>query len=121
MLVGAVAGIYHRHVGHFGGISCRAFEIVAHHDQIHVVAHHLYGVLEGLSFSRAACARIGEAYDTSAEPVDGRFKAQSCTCGWFEKQCGHNLAFKQTSVGILFEVARRLQKLEYFVAAYIVD
>ena len=49
MLVGSVAGVYDRSVGHLGGVTGRAFEIVAHDDEINVVAHHLDRVLESLT------------------------------------------------------------------------
>ncbi len=50
MLVGTISGIDNRNIGHLSGISRRSFEIVAHHDQINIIADHLDRVLEGLPF-----------------------------------------------------------------------
>ena len=47
--MGPVAGVDDRHVGYLSGISGGAFEVVAHDDQVNVVAHHLDGVLESLA------------------------------------------------------------------------
>ena len=51
VLVGAVAGVEHRHVaGEFSGHARRAFLRMAHHDGIHVGADHRDGVGQGFAF-----------------------------------------------------------------------
>ena len=49
MLVGTVSGIHNRHGGDFTGIACGPFEVVAHHDDVGIVAHHLDGVFQRLA------------------------------------------------------------------------
>lgn len=48
MLVGSVAGIDHRGIGNLGGVTGRPLEIMAHYNQVHIVAHHLDSILKGL-------------------------------------------------------------------------
>ena len=49
MLVGSVSGIDDGHCGHLAGIACSSFQIVAHHDDVGIVAHHLDGVFQRLA------------------------------------------------------------------------
>ena len=49
MLIGTVTGIDDGNIGHLGGISGRALELVAHHNQVDIVGDHLDGVLESLA------------------------------------------------------------------------
>ena len=51
--VRAVAGVDDRHGRDFRGILRGAFNEVAHHDDVGIVAHHEDGVLESLAFGRA--------------------------------------------------------------------
>ena len=66
MHVCAVAGVDDRDGSHLAGILRRALDVVAHGDDVGIVAHHQDGVLEGLAFSGAGSLGVGEANDTCA-------------------------------------------------------
>ena len=75
MLVGSVSGIDDGHCGYLAGIACSSFQVVAHHDDVGVVAYHLDGIFQCLAFGRAGSFGVAKADDTCTEPVGGGFKA----------------------------------------------
>ena len=74
VLVGSVSGIDDRHRGYFAGIAGSPFQIVAHHDDVGVVAYHFDGVFQRFALGRAGGFRVAETDDTCAETVGGGFK-----------------------------------------------
>ena len=111
MLVGTVAGIDNRHFRHLRGIACRAFQIMAHDDEVNIVAHHLDGVLQGLPFRRGRCGRVGEAYYTASKAIDRRFKTKPRAGGGFKKERRHHLPVKELVIGMLFKITCGLKQL----------
>ena len=75
MLVGSVSGIDDGHCGYFAGIACGSFQVVAHYDDVGIVAYHLDGIFQCLAFGRAGSFGVAKADDTCTEPVGGGFKA----------------------------------------------
>ena len=49
MLVSSVTGIDYRHIGDLCGIQRSPLKKMAHHYEVRIIAHHLYGVLQGLT------------------------------------------------------------------------
>ena len=49
VLVGTVAGVDDGYRRYFAGVACSALEVVAHHDEVGIVAHHHDGVFEALA------------------------------------------------------------------------
>ena len=92
VLVGSVAGIDNGYVGHFRGILRSPLDVVAHHDDIGIVGHHGDGVFQRLTFCPARNLRVGEAYDTRAQPVGCRLKRETGASGGLKEEGGHNLA-----------------------------
>ncbi|MPM98434.1 hypothetical protein SDC9_145620 [bioreactor metagenome] len=50
MLVGTVARVDNGDGRHLTGIACRPFEVMPHHDDIGIIAHHHNGVFQCFSF-----------------------------------------------------------------------
>ena len=111
VLVGAVAGIDHGHVGDLGGIFGRSLEEVAHHDEVHVVRHHLDGILERLPLCGGGGGGVGEAYYAGAEAVCGRLEAEARAGGRLEEQGSHHLAVEDVAVRVCLEERGRVQEL----------
>ena len=60
---------------YFAGIACGSFQVVAHYDDVGIVAYHLDGIFQCLAFGRAGSFGVAKADDTCTEPVGGGFKA----------------------------------------------
>lgn len=113
--VGTVTGIDDRHGSDLGSILCCAFDVVAHDDDVGIVAHHEDGVLERLAFGRARGLGIGEADDTGTETVGGRLERQLCTCGGFEEEGSDHFALEKLTVGMTLKLFCHLQKVEQLI------
>ena len=85
VLVGSVAGVHDGHVGHLAGIAGGSLQVVAHHDDVGIVAHHLDGILQRLALRRAGSLGVAEADDACAQAVGRRLEAEACARRGFEK------------------------------------
>ena len=54
VLIGSVAGVDYRYGGNLGSIACRSFEVVAHDDEIGIIAEHHDGIFQRLPLGGAA-------------------------------------------------------------------
>ena len=112
MLIGTVAGIDYRSVGHRTGIFGRSSLEMAHDNQVHIVRHHLYGILQRFPFGGGGGIGVGKSYHTSAQAVDRRFKTQARTSRRLEKQRRYNLSVKNLVIGIFLKEPRVLKDSE---------
>ena len=69
MLVSSISSIYHWHRCEFAGIKCCAFEIMAHDDDIAVVADHHDGVLQRFSFGAGSDFGVSKSDDACSQTV----------------------------------------------------
>ena len=109
-----VSGIDDRHGSHLARILCRTLYIVAHGNDVGIVAHHEDGVLERLALRRAGGLGIGETDDARTKSVGCGLEAELGTGGGFEEKSCHDLSFQQFPVGMLFKLLRHLQQVHEF-------
>lgn len=103
VLVGTVAGIDDRHVGDLGGVAGGAFQVVAHHDDVGVVADHLDGVLQRLALRGGGAGRITKTNDACTQAIARRFEAEAGAGRGLKEQGGYDFALEKVEVGVLFE------------------
>ena len=114
VLVCAVAGVDHGHGRHFRGIFRRAFEIMAHHNDIGVIAHHHNGVFERLALRGTGHLGVGKADDFRAEAVGCRFKGEAGARGGFKKESGYDTSVQKFAVGTFLKFLPHADKIEDF-------
>ena len=78
VLVSSVSGVHNRDCSHFRCISRTSLERVSHYNHVHIVVHHLDGVLESLALALAGVACVGEADDLGSEAVYCSLEAEPC-------------------------------------------
>ena len=121
VLVGTVAGIDDGHWSELACVASGAFDVVTHHNQVGIVAHHHDGVLERFTFAAAGGVGVGEADDASAKAVDSGFKTQSGAGRRFEKQRRHHFPGEDVAIRVRFEMACFLNQFKDFVLGEVVD
>ena len=72
--MGSVAGIDDGDGSHLGSILCGTLDVVAHDNDIGIVADHENGVLEGLTLGATGNLGVGKTDDSGAKPVSGSLK-----------------------------------------------
>ena len=114
-LVRAVATVYYGHARCFGGESRRAFDRMAHHNNVGVLLSHFNRVPERLALLQRRVAGLGKAYDLTAEPGHGALEAESRPCRWLEKKRCHHPPLHKRGIRPAFQLFGRLQNVENLV------
>ena len=103
VLVRPVSGVDDGFGRYLRGVAGGTVEIVAHDDEVDIVAHHDDGVFQRLPFGRTGRRGIGKSDDAAAQSVHGCFKTQSRACRRLKKQGGDDLAVENMAVGVLLK------------------
>ena len=119
VLVGSITGIDNGHRRELAGIARRALQVVAHDNQVGIVAHHHDGVFERLALRLAAGLGVAEANHAAAQAVDSRLKAEPGAGGRLKEERGHDLAVENLLVGIFLKLGRTLEQVHNLVLAQI--
>ena len=86
VLIGTIAGIDDRDLGHLTGILRSPLEEVTHDDQVGVVGDHLDRVVQVLALRRATGTGVGEADHTAAQTIDSGLEAEARPGGGLKKK-----------------------------------
>ena len=121
VLVGAVARVDDRHFRHLGGEACRAFDGVAHDDEVGIAGHHGDGVGEGFALLDARSGGAAEADDVAAQELDGGLEAQACTGGRFKEERGDDAPVQQVLVRVFLEVLGDVEDMADFFRRVVAD
>ena len=121
VLVGSVSCIYYRYRGDFRSVSRASFERMPHNDEIYVVRHHLYRIIEGLSFGYACVGGVREADYSCSKPVCGRLETQACPGGRLEEDAGHDFPVQKPLGTVGLEFFCDFKDVEYLVLCEVVD
>ena len=109
MLVGTVARIDNRNRSYLAGIACRPFQVVPHHDDVGIIAHHHDGVFQRFPLRRAGDFRVGKPNNFGTQPVGCRFKAQARAGRRLEEKRGYYFFVQQMPVRFFLEFSCHFQ------------
>ena len=88
MLVGTIAGIDDGNGCDLRGIACRAFQVVAHDDDVGIVRYHHNGILQRFALGTARDFRVGKTDNACSQAVGSRFETQAGACAGFKEERG---------------------------------
>ena len=115
MLVGSVAGVDYRYVGHLAGVACSSLQIVTHHDDVGIVAYHFDGIFQRFSLAGTGCFGVAESDDARPQAVGGRLKAETGAGRRLEEQGGHHLSLQQSAVRAGLKLFRHFKHVQDFL------
>ena len=121
VLVGAVASVDDWHFRHLGGEAGRAFDGVAHDDEVGIAGHHGDGVGEGFALLDARSGGAAEADDVAAQELDGGLEAQACTGGRLKEERGDDAPVQQVLVRVFLEVLGDVEDMADFLRRVVAD
>ena len=108
-------------IGHLRSVASGTLQVVAHDDQIHIVADHQDRIFQGLPFWGAGRRSIRETDHSASQAVDRSLKAQSGTRRRLKKQRSGYFAFEQFSVGVFLKLPGIIQDPKNVLFGTLID
>ena len=86
-----------------------------HDDEVHVIGHHLDGILEALSLPDAGVGRVRKAYDAGSQTVGRSLETQSGPCGRLEEDAGHYLVAQECLRLVVLHLLGYIEDVQYLL------
>ena len=117
----SVASVDDGHRCYLACILRSSLNVVAHGNDVGIVAHHENGVFERLTFRHAWGFSITEAYNLGSQPVGSCLKTETCACWGFKKEGCYYFSFEKFSVGMFLKFCCHLNKVHNLVLVQVGD